>query len=1070
MLSADWYGTVVQDKHGDMYGVDVMGDFDVTYLGTTQYLMYDLAFAPNGVLYGIGGSVYGPSMLYQLNVNFENPGGAIETVFLGQIEHPATGPLYLNGFEFSPAGGPFVVGYNSYGQEYIYSLSLSDARATQAFSLGAYQSAGDLTFDTDGYLYVSTMSGDLLQIEPDMSGGQWVGYTGVPDFYGLSYGPGPTMIGYRWGKEVYKINPDNGQLTFLAYLSDFGLDDVLGAATIFHPPASLGTVDFADLPDQDSIMGELWFRVETTRAGLLTAVLPDDLGPDVSMYLYSQDEYAELHEEAFDFSRIDFSVAGAGEEYFLRIKGADQAVDLRVANLVTPVPGGMNVFGTDGNDTFEYVAGATPVVLINGIDYELNPATYPSPTVAFAGGDGYDSAFVTGSAQNETATVTAASMGVTGPGYRVDVTDANSVNFAGGGGNDSAAFTGSTGNDAFTLGPAAATFAGAGFSFSVADIDSITVNGVAGNDTATFVGSGSAEAATLSPGSSSITGAGFTIQLSQVSSITFEGGGGADTVTMTGNNGADTATLGPAAAALMGAGFSFAVANVPTINVDGGAGAGLNVATFNGSAAAERVEIWPQSGEFSGAGYVVRSAHFTTVTANSGGGADVAVLHDSAGDDTLAASPLSASLQGAGFAMTAAGFAAVEAYASSGGSDTATFADSAGNDLFAGGLGYGLLRGNGFSNKAAGFDFVHVASSQGGFDTARLYDSDGDETLEAYPTESILAGGGFTTRVEDFREVHAFARGGHDIAYMHDSAGDDAFVASPTEGTIAWPGLLAKARRFDEVRAGATAGGYDTATLYDSRGSDAFLATPVFASFSGAGFYNEATGFDSVEAYAGAGDNPLAEDVASLYDSSGDDTLLTTPDSGVLDGDGYRNLAGGFTRVDAYASAGGYDTGEMHDSAGDDTFSATPTEASLQGAAYLYRAVGFEFVEALATAGGSDVARMYDSAGDDVFYGSPTASSLYGDSFFNRAKFFEVVYGDASAGGQDEAYLFDSSGLDLLEAEGSQARLSCTALDYLLETVAFDYVKATASTVGDTKDVAPSLDFVLDLEGPWQDL
>ena len=168
----------------------------------------------------------------------------------------------------------------------------------------------------------------------------------------------------------------------------------------------------------------------------------------------------------------------------------------------------------------------------------------------------------------------------------------------------------------------------------------------------------------------------------------------------------------------------------------------------------------------------------------------------------------------------------------------------------------------------------------------------------------------------------------------------------------------------------------------------------------------------------------------------------------------------------------------LYDSPGDDTFYADPLEASLYKAGQYYnRARLFDAVHAYATAGGVDTALLSGSSGNDELHADPVQAALFrtGD-YYRRAKFFEKVYADARGGDDDRAYLLDSPEADLLQAEGNWARLSCglsgEAVNYLFEAKAFDRVHARASTSSDTKSVAgtAALDFLLELEGPWEDL
>src|SRR5690606_16101851 len=61
-------------------------------------------------------------------------------------------------------------------------------------------------------------------------------------------------------------------------------------------------------------------------------------------------------------------------------------------------------------------------------------------------------------------------------------------------------------------------------------------------------------------------------------------------------------------------------------------------------------------------------------------------------------------------------------------------------------------------------------------------------------------------------------------------------------------------------------------------------------------------------------------DTLKMYDSAGNDTLVTTQHYAELYGTGFYNAAHGFRNVTVMGNAGGYDRATMHDSAGNDTF------------------------------------------------------------------------------------------------------------------------------------------------------
>ncbi len=376
---------------------------------------------------------------------------------------------------------------------------------------------------------------------------------------------------------------------------------------------------------------------------------------------------------------------------------------------------------------------------------------------------------------------------------------------------------------------------------------------------------------------------------------------------------------------------------------------------------------------------------------------------------------------------------------------------------------------------ATSLDFDGV----GGNDTVVLTATDGLDFLELWSDHATLTFLGYPVTVANVESVTVHGLFGKDVAYLYDSAGDDQFVASPGEASMIMPGATHSIDGFEKIIATAGNGGADTAGLYDSPGNDLFIAAPDYGRLTGSGFSLQAVAFPEVSAYATGG----GRDVARMYDSPGDDIFYSTPVESTMyqagGADPFLNRAKYFEEVLGFTPAGGHDVSYLFDSAGDDTFYAGPDEGAMYGSTgggmlgnqeYFNRAKEFEEIHADAPGGGTDEARLYDSAGDDHFYGSPLESAMYGAGYYNEAKSFEKVYADASTGGNDRADLFDSNQVDLLEAATDWARLSNASLNFLYEVLAFDQVNAAATTSGDTKDVTEPLDYLLGLQGPWQDL
>jgi len=85
--------------------------------------------------------------------------------------------------------------------------------------------------------------------------------------------------------------------------------------------------------------------------------------------------------------RLDWT-ASAQTEYYVRMIGDAQAVDLRVANLLQKVGNALTVHGTAGDDTFHFAPSASQRIVVNGVEYHF---TNDEPNlISFDGGHGTD--------------------------------------------------------------------------------------------------------------------------------------------------------------------------------------------------------------------------------------------------------------------------------------------------------------------------------------------------------------------------------------------------------------------------------------------------------------------------------------------------------------------------------------------------------------------------------------------------------------------------------------------------------------------------------------------------------
>ena len=788
-LEVEWGGTVVHDSDGDLFAVDMKGGTPIELLGTTADTMSDMAFSPSGELFGLGGWPLGPSQLYTVEIDFDNPGGYLRTDWIATVHEPGFSNLLLNGLEFGPDGLLYGVGYgwetngifNWPADDNLYLIDTTTGVAQPLLSLDSHHAAGDLTFDEDGTGYTVTDNGILLAIENDFSG-----YTAVnTDFsidwgyYGLTYGAGPQMFAFREGHDAYRINPDDATETYLGTMYHQRLNSVNGAASVYRPPTVLEDMDFLELDDQTPILGELWYRIEAAHDGILTADLPGlDSARDVDMVLYSRDSAGTLNVLGSGEDRVDYADAQADGLYYLQVTGVEAGVDVRLTNLVSPTATGVNVFDTQGSDRFECYAGSSYVVTINGVSYQPNTSGVETVEVTFTGTAGLDTARLTGTNGNDTAALDArtGSGSLSSPGFRVDVDSVAEIHVDGGGGNDSATMVGTDGIDEATMQLRQAALKSPGRLLDVANVDVIQIDAGAGDDTSTLTGSIWAEKVYLYPDSglyyayfepgAPTTGVhDFRINTSGIETNTVTGRGFDDEAFLHGSEFNDEYTSHPGEATFAGPGYSQTILGYPAVHAYGERD-GHDVARIYDSTANEKLKGAPTFTLLRGGGFFSRAKFFDEVYAYSTvGGNDYAVFNDSDGDDTFDFSPTEATLEGDGFSILAEQFERVLARAG-GGYDIARLTDSPGANTFRGRSHKAMLYGDGLDLTARRFDEVYAQATPGGGDVAKLHDTPGNDHLEAagnWARMSIDSGAlDMLYEVAGFDDVHAYHTEGAD--------------------------------------------------------------------------------------------------------------------------------------------------------------------------------------------------------------------------------------------------------------------------------------------------------------------
>lgn len=379
---------------------------------------------------------------------------------------------------------------------------------------------------------------------------------------------------------------------------------------------NLGTVDFL-VRENQSVVGESWYTVTASRAGTLSVeALFAQAGGNIDLEIYKGATKIATSAKPSGNERVDVN-ANAGEVFYVRARGANADVDLRITNLVSRVGSVVNVAGTSGADTFVLKGGSTHQVTINGVVYSF--AGKQVNQVNFNGGGGADSANITGTTAAETATLRPGSVELVGTKFRASGTNVETVVVNGGGGADKAKMYDSAGDDTFSATPTMATLVGAGYSNRVERFVRVEAIGSLGDDIA-------------------------------------------DLLDSVGN---DTFLASPTSAALYGKNFYNLVQAFDEVNARSVTG-GRDTAIFSDSAGDDTFIANPTLAMMYGSSYFNSAAHFEKVQAKSTGGYDTATLGDSNGSDKLTVKRDIATMAGANYSNQVQGFDKVTGEGSSG--------------------------------------------------------------------------------------------------------------------------------------------------------------------------------------------------------------------------------------------------------------------------------------------------------------------------------------------------------------------------------------------------------------------
>jgi len=424
----------------------------------------------------------------------------------------------------------------------------------------------------------------------------------------------------------------NGTDTFTYKATEDGADTNVGTAyiAVLDPQ---GVVDFKELSNLDPGAGNNWYSFETARAGYLTAEATfqgDAESIRLALYADPLDLSALPLAESTVVDgkpRIDYRCGAAGEKYYLRITGDNHDVKLALVNMVQHTGTAVTVYGTSGNDRFEFAPVASWGVTVNGVQYTFEEAELAT---ALLDGDA---------------------------------------------GDDTAVLKGTDADEEIIMAPSYALFSGSTFTVTVINTEEITAYGEGGDDVAKLYGSDGDDIFVGTPTSAELlsTGTYHNRVLGFPRVDAFDYAGGYDTAKLYDSAGDDSFYGNSLEAAIFGGDYFNRTKSFDRVDAFATAG-GVDSAWLYDSAGDDIFYGTPVESALYGVGFFNRVKYFEKVYADASvGGNDVGSLYDSSDPDVLLAAGDWARLKFNGsddFFVRAAFFATLDAYGTAGTGNT----------------------------------------------------------------------------------------------------------------------------------------------------------------------------------------------------------------------------------------------------------------------------------------------------------------------------------------------------------------------------------------------------------------
>lgn len=522
---------------------------------------------------------------------------------------------------------------------------------------------------------------------------------------------------------------EDAQLTwheFTVEVADSGSPSLTGSASFqvwcagvsAEGVPDLGPVEFLQLPAIALATGDR-FIVRPVRDGRLTlqAFFESAAGEFSLVLVDSQGVTVGASASGTDQRRVDATVT-AGEAYELVVDGANPSVQLQATNLLTHSGGEVVVYGTDGDDTFSLVVGATHLLTVNDVPYNVDGAAI------------------------------------------------NSIGIEAGAGDDAVSFVGSAEHEVVDIWTDHVSVGGETYGFTAADIESFSATSSDQVDAVMFYDSAGVENFEGRPGYARLEGVGFAHEVDgyyTIHAVSTEGG--SDVADVYDSTADDTYTARPGSVQLEGSGYQITVEGYGYVRGHSTAG-GSDEAYFHGSDGDDIFRFTPEFARLTGNGFGQRADGFATIVAYSSGGQDTAVFYDSEGDDEFVVDLEEAVLIGSEISVRAEGFESVQLFATGGGHDIARLKGSAGDDVLDADDQETRLYGADYFFRAMYFDEVYAEAGVGGDDAARFQDTPSDDLLEAAEDWVRLSNAqlGWLYMATGFSSVEAISIIGNDVA------------------------------------------------------------------------------------------------------------------------------------------------------------------------------------------------------------------------------------------------------------------------------------------------------------------